>query len=260
MHRLAADLRGLNLARYPAVLVHASFKGLGLSGGSPAAVVAALVEAAGDATTLLFPTFTYSPEHGPECPPVINLATTPCCTGAIPEASRHFPGSVRSLHPTHSVTAVSGPNPGWWASGHELGESPCDQHSPFSKVSAQGGLILLLGGVSNDSNTTLHHIEELAGVPYHLQPSKTQGAVYSPSEGLISVVNRLHQWGWERDFRRPDAQLLASGVMRAVRVGGGSALLIDALRLRDTLLPVLRQDPLYLLAESARGRFLADCS
>lgn len=260
MHRVAADLRRLCLARYPAVLVHASFRGLAATGGSPAMVVDALVQAAGDGTTLLFPTFTYSPQHGPQHPPEMDVATTPCCTGAIPEASRHVPGGVRSLHPTHSVTALSGPRPAWWVAGHERGDSPCDRHSPFSRLVTEGGLILLLGGVTSDSNTTLHHLEELAGVPYHLQPDATLGVVRTRSGEAVTVANRLHQWGWERDFRRPDAQLLASGVMTQARVGGGGAVLIEASRLCDELLPVLHRDPLYLLTGQARERFLAGSS
>ena len=196
----------------------------------------------------------------PCTPPEMDVAATPCCTGAIPEASRYVSGSLRSLHPTHSVTALSGPRPAWWVAGHERGDSPCDRYSPFCRLVDEGGLILLLGGVTSDSNTTLHHIEELAEVPYHLQPSRTRGTVYTPSGGVVTVVNHLHRWGWERDFRRPDAQLLASRIMRIARVGGGTALLIDALKLRDALLPVLLRDPLYLLTGSARGHFLADYS
>lgn len=257
MDSVSADLSRLELWRHPAVLTHASFKGIASTSGGPADVVQALVDAGEGRTTMLFPTLTYSPDHGPTHPPTMDVASSPCCTGAIPEAARLAPGSHRSLHPTHSITAIGGPDPEGWVADHEHGRSPCDAHSPLARLITRGGLILLLGGVTSDSNTTFHCLEELAGVPYHLQREVTLGTVTTSDGRTVVVPNRLHRWGWERDFRRPDALLIRRGVLRRARVGAGVATLIDAAGLREVLLPILLRDPLHLLTAEARARAMS---
>ncbi len=151
MSLLVDQLGGLGLLDHPAVLVHSSLKGLGLTehGGpvfSPAEVIEQLMTAAGSDTTVLFPTLTYSPDHGPTSPPHTDLRHAAALTGAIPEAGRLAAGRHRSLHPTHSVAALGGGDPGRWVAGHERTSSPCGVGSPYARLIEEGGAILLLGG------------------------------------------------------------------------------------------------------------------
>lgn len=244
----------LGLAQWPAVLFHSSFKGVRGTFDSPLATVAGLVAAAPE-TTMLFPTFSFDEQHGPQNPPSMDVASTPSCVGAIPDASRAVPGGRRSLHPTHSVLAI-GPEATTWAAGHETGASPCDQASPFQRLVDARGAIVLLGGVTHDSNTTLHWLEELLGVPYHLQPEPTVGVVHTAS-GDVEVCNRLHQWGWDRDFDRVEPVLLEAGAQRNIEVDGATARIIDAHGLAEVLRPIVTSDPLFLLTADARERFEA---
>lgn len=257
MKTLRHDLSSLGLDRFSAVLVHSSFKGLGLSDAQPSDVVNALAEAAGGQTSVLFPTLTYSADDGPTNPPRMDVLRTPCRTGAIPEASRTATGAVRSWHPTHSVTAVGGRAPQHWTQGHEAGSSPCDESSPYARLIREHGAILLLGGVTHDSNTTLHCLEELAGVAYHLQPELTTASVVDSSGVEHTVNNRLHQWGWERDFCVVEPLLTSRGAQENFRIGASRAALIDATAMAELLLDVLRRDPLYLLTSEARARWEA---
>jgi aminoglycoside 3-N-acetyltransferase len=86
-----------------------------------------------------------------------------CWTGRIPETARLRPDARRSLHPTHSVVAL-GAQATRYASNHERSSTPCDVWSPYHRLIDERGKILLLG-VSQQSNTMLHCLEELAGVP-----------------------------------------------------------------------------------------------
>ena len=263
MSLLVDQLGGLGLLDHPAVLVHSSLKGLGLTehGGpvfSPAEVIEQLMTAAGSDTTVLFPTLTYSPDHGPTSPPHTDLRHAAALTGAIPEAGRLAAGRHRSLHPTHSVAALGGGDPGRWVAGHERTSSPCGVGSPYARLIEEGGAILLLGGVSSDSNTTLHCLEELAQVPYHLQSDLSAGEVVDFDGTTVEVPNRLHLWGWDRWFTRADPELRAAGLWRQAQVGASTAVLIDAAALAGVLLPRLSQNPLYLLTEQAAHRFRAD--
>lgn len=256
---LTTGLRELGIAPGDVVVVHTSMKGLGHIDGGPDAVIQALLQAVGEEGTVLFPTLTGSEEDGPDHPPAIDLGTTPCArfVGIVPEAARRHPGAVRSIHPTHSVVAL-GANRKQWTNGHENGESPCDQASPYCRLMEHGGKILLLGGVTQNSNTSLHCLEELAGVPYHLHDGFSDGRVLLPDGTDVIVRNRLHQWaeGYgdhnrQRDFTLANEPLIAAGAQRSRRIGPSESTRIDAGIMRDVLVPILKRDPFFLLQPPA---------
>lgn len=254
---LTAHLRDLGLMAGDVVLVHSSMRGLGHVEGGPGVVIDALLTVVGDEGTILFPTLTGSKNDGPEHPPSIDRVSTPCApwVGIMPETARQRADAVRSIHPTHSVTAL-GANRESWTQGHERGASPCDRASPYYRLMELGGKILLLGGVTHESNTSLHCIEEIAGVPYHLQPEFTDGRVSLPNGERVVVPNRLHLWqnryselDLERDFTLAVAPLIAAGAQRSHRIGRTESTLIDAGAMRDVLIPLLQRGPLFLLKQ-----------
>lgn len=252
---LTADLHRLGLKAGVDVLVHSSLSRLGCVVGGAAAVIDALVDVVAPGGTVLFPALTGTDRDGPASPPTLYVRDTPCRAGRIPETARHYPGAVRSLHPTHSVVAL-GAAAARYAAGHEHGATPCDEHSPYFRLIADGGFILLLG-VTQASNTTVHCLEELAAVPYHLQPTPTNGVVIDVLGRRHIVRNRLHLWGWQRDFPTIDAPLLSLGAERIGRVGRAGARLVHAGKMASVLLPFLRDDPFYLLTAEARRSWAA---
>lgn len=253
---LQSGLHEFGLTAGDVVLVHTSMKGLGAVDGGADAVIDALLTVVGETGTLLFPTLTGSADDAPGNPPVIDLASTPCApwVGVMPEVARNRAGAMRSVHPTHSVVAL-GANQEHWTTGHEFGHSPCDESSPYFRLMSEGGKILLLGGVDHNSNTSLHCIEEIAAVPYHLQDEVTDGIVTLPTGEQRIVSNRLHLWrnrysylNLLREFNNVVAPLTAAGAQSTATIGPSVSTLIDAAAMRDVLLPVLKQDPLFLLS------------
>ncbi len=91
-------------------------------------------------------------------------------------------------------------------------------------------------------------------MPHHLQDAPTEGVVVLPDGTEVIVRGRLPLWGWNRDFERVADPLLAAGVQRNGRVGDGTAVLVEAHGYLDVLVPLLRADPTYLLAEHERAR------
>ncbi|MCD6291732.1 MAG: AAC(3) family N-acetyltransferase [Anaerolineae bacterium] len=253
---ITRDLRALGLQPGDDVLVHSSLSSLGWVDGGAETVIDALLAAVSPGGTVLMPALTGSPEDGPDNPPHMDVRHTPCATwiGRVPETFRRRPEARRSLHPTHSVTAI-GERAGWYTAGHELCDTPCGPGSPYVRLMDHDGYILLLG-CTQESNTSLHAIEELANVPYHLQEKATDAIVIDENGREIIVRGRLHQWGWERCFSRVDEPLRKAGVMREGRVGQAHTRLISARGLREVILPLLQADPLYLLTDEARERFL----
>src|SRR5215217_3075735 len=91
---LAHDLRAIGLRRGDVVLVHSSYRSLGID--HPDTLIQALIEAIGATGTLLLPALSYR-----QTPPTVhNTLTTPSCVGFLAEYFRTRPGPQRSLHLT----------------------------------------------------------------------------------------------------------------------------------------------------------------
>jgi aminoglycoside 3-N-acetyltransferase len=84
------------------LLVHSSLRSVGPIEDGPGALIDALLEITGSEGTLAMPAFNYR-RYLPL--PHFDARTTPGRTGALTEIFRKRPESLRSLHPTHSVTA-----------------------------------------------------------------------------------------------------------------------------------------------------------
>jgi aminoglycoside 3-N-acetyltransferase len=230
--------------------VHSSLRSLGWVEGGALTVIAALRDAVAPGGTVLLPTLTGTAQDGPAHPPAFDPRTTPCWTGTIPETGRRLPDAVRSRHPTHSVAAL-GPASVQLTRGHEYSPTPCAADSPYGRLANHGGYILLLGA-GHQSNTSMHMVEELAAVPYHLQEQPVRARVARDDGQWEEIVTRLHLWRWHRDFPGVEPLLRAAGAQRDGQVGQAHCRLVDARAMRDLLVPMLRRDPLTLLSPDAR--------
>ncbi|MEU1289715.1 AAC(3) family N-acetyltransferase [Kitasatospora sp. NPDC005856] len=157
-----------------ALIVHSSLSSLGRVEGGAAAVVASLREAVGPGGTVAAPTFTSdtvrdpAPGHGgPLSPEVAELrravplfhSELPSATGAVAEALRALPESLRSTHPQVSVAAV-GAHAREVTARRSLGFA-VGRESPFGALHDLGGYVLLVG-VGHNRNSFLHYAETFA--------------------------------------------------------------------------------------------------
>jgi aminoglycoside 3-N-acetyltransferase len=247
LDRIVHDLRRLGLAAGDHVLVHSSLSRIGnVEGGAPT-VICALRAAVGPEGTVLFPALSGRADLSPENPPDFDARNTPAIgIGVIPETARLSPGAKRSLNPTHSVVAF-GPKAAWFTMGHEQCETPCGPGSPYDKLTQVGGRILLLG-CDHNSNTSLHMIEELAGVAYHMIPGSAEFEILDLQGDRLTIRARFHSWASARNFNVIEPVLVEKGVQVNGTVGLAEARLIDAKAMRDLVLEMLVADPTCLLA------------
>lgn len=162
INQIAEDLKALGLPEGSVLLVHSSLSSLGQIEGGPESVIQGLLKALGPEGTLLFPTLSYKLVN--EQQPVFDVEQTGSNIGAINEYFRKREGTIRSIHPTHSV-AGTGKLAGEILSGHEEDNTPCGPHSPFHKLKNYPSFLLMLG-CSLYPNTSFHAIEEVIGTPY----------------------------------------------------------------------------------------------
>jgi aminoglycoside 3-N-acetyltransferase len=236
----------MGIKKNDSVLIHSSLSSFGYVKGGEAAVVNALSRTVGEDGLVIFPTLTGKDTDSPAHPPVFDVMETPCWTGRIPEFARHLPQALRSLHPTHSV-AVIGSRKENMVSGHETGDSPCDSKSPYYKNAMWGGYIMLVG-VDQESNTTVHCCEEMAKVPYHLQKEKTTMKLKDYKGNEVTVINRLHDWGKpETDFNKIECILETNNAIKKYKVGNSTIRLIKAGEMLDVVVNKLIKEPYYML-------------
>lgn len=248
---IVAGLRAIGLPSGSVALVHSSLRSFGTVVGGAATVVQALVEAVGPDGTAMVPTLTGSEALGPNNPPVFDVRRTPSWTGRIPETFRVRPDARRSLHPTHSVAAI-GCLADFMLHDHELSATPCGADTPYGRLaSCEKGFVVFLG-VGLQSNTMMHHAEEMAAVPYHMQPDPVLATVTDRDGRSRRVWLWLHSYeGGERDFCRPEAYFLAKGIERVGRIGNCTVKILKAQAMIEYVLERLRADPNYLLARDA---------
>ncbi|HWT75014.1 MAG TPA: AAC(3) family N-acetyltransferase [Mobilitalea sp.] len=244
--KLTDQFRRIGLKPGDTVLVHSSLRSFGYVEGGALTVIEALMNTISDKGTLIVPTLTGRREDSAACPPVFDVFRTKCWTGTIPETLRNMEGALRSLHPTHSVTAI-GSQKEFVTSEHEKSLSPCDKQSPYYKNAQSKGYIML-AGVDQESNTSIHSCEEIAGVPYHLQQNAFEINITGYDGKEITVINRLHNWEKPAtDFNKLDQLFEMNGIMKKYKVGNSLIRLINAYEMFEFTIDILINNPYFLL-------------
>jgi aminoglycoside 3-N-acetyltransferase len=202
---IVQGLAALGIGAGDALLLHSALSSLGrVEGGAPT-VVEAFLDVLGPTGTLVVPTL-------PDGTQPFAPETSPSMVGLLTEVVRQWPGAVRSRHPTHAVAAI-GAQARYLTDGHEL-TLPCGPDSPYGKLGALRGWVLLLG-VDQDRNTTWHTAETIADVAY-LQTMTVQVA---QADGSVRSVALPKSPGGHRAFIGLDRPLREAGLLKLGRVG-----------------------------------------
>ena len=161
---VAAALRECGLATGDACFMQAAMSAFGSFEDGPGTVVRALESVVGEEGLIAMPAY---PLTGPAIEhlasdPVFDVRSTPSRMGAISEAFRRAPGSLRSLHPTHS-TCARGPGAEAIVAGHESAPAPFGEGTPFPRIVERDALQLFFG--CGTGAITMYHSFECARVP-----------------------------------------------------------------------------------------------
>lgn len=240
---LTHDLRAIGLRRGDVILVHSSYRSLGIDHHET--LIQALIQTIGRTGTLLLPALSYR-----QTPPTVhNTLTTPSCVGFLTEYFRTRLGTQRSLHPTHSVCAI-GARVGELLSDHGNDTTPCGTRSPFHKLLHCDGKILMLG-CGLRPNTTMHAIEEYAQPPYLFGEPLTYTLTNAVGITFEKTYTPHDFTGFAQRYNRV-AALLDEHQLVSGRVGAAAAYLIDAQALYQQALVQLRRDPFFFVEQETK--------
>lgn len=246
---LAAALRAAGVRAGGVLMVHTRMSALGWVVGGADTVVLALLDALGEAGTLVaytswehdaFEIAEWSEQRRAAYrrePPTFDPFRSPAWTGVgrVPERLRTWPGARRSAHPLASVAAL-GPGAAWLVAEHRL-EDAYGATSPFARLVERGAQILLLGAPL-ETLTILHHAEALARVA-RKRRVRFPARVWTPTgttDVEIDVLDAAHgAFAYEAVFPNgPDAfeaiarLALAAGIGRQTSVASAASYVFES--------------------------------
>ena len=240
--QIANDLKALGLREGGVLLVHASLRSLGKVPGGAETVVRGLLRALGEDGTLLMPALSYAYIHVDN--PVFDVLNTSSCVGALPEYFRTRPGTIRSVHPTHSVSGV-GAKAESLLKEHYLDTTPCGEHSPFRRLREVKGQILFLG-CGLRPNTSMHAVEEIVNPPYLLGDPIDYRIILAPGKEIKMRVRR-HNFGiWGQRYDRLGPLLDENGLKKG-KVLEATVDLVDCEQMWERALAALKKEPFFFV-------------
>jgi aminoglycoside N3'-acetyltransferase len=182
---IVQTLRDLELSTGDVVCVHSSFSSLGYVEGGPGTLIEAIEEVVGTSGTIMMPTFSMGSSMLSylESGEVFDVCKTPSKVGAVTETFRKWPGVIRSLHPTNSVSA-KGPMANELLAGHQHSIRPFGLETPFGRLASLGGKILM---INTHIHSFLHHVQDLVDFP-NLYLDGTRKAKVLDDKGVESTI------------------------------------------------------------------------
>ena len=248
--RLKKDLAELGLIPGDVVMLHSSLRSLGYVEGGARTVIEAIYEMISPGGTLIVPTY-YQPGGS-------ILATCKMegyyfdprkhgtGLGALPAAFLNFPGVQRSIHPTHSVSAV-GSKAKYVTESHHLASSIFGRLSPWDRCTELGGKILGLG-ISMGPVTFYHMLEdmELSKFPLPVRMKETYRIPCKDWLGnnILVPVTPLDPEYAKRRIDTPGRkdlrdymwrEFISAGLLKVGKVGEGKAWIASAKEFYDHL-------------------------
>lgn len=228
------------------VIVHGSISSFGQVKGGADTIIGAICAMA---KKVIMPSFTYqtmvTPLDGPENNGMIygispnlnlmaeiytnNLPVDPSI-GELAERFRSHPQAKRSTHPILSFTAIN----------MDIGldkQSVIDPLSPIGFASENKGWVLLLG-VSQSANTSIHYAEKLAGRKQFIRWALTEDGVVECA-GMPGCSNGFDS-----------ASKMIEGFTRKVNVNGSLIQAIPLNFLIHSVQSALAKDPFALLCDN----------
>ena len=218
-------LERIGIKHNDTVLIHTSMRSIGEVEGGCDGLIDAFASYLTDGLFLV-PTHTWS--NIGKNQPIYDVSATEPCIGALPTVAAFRKDGVRSLHPTHSLSAF-GKRAAEFVKGEELATSPCFEGGVWRRLYDEKAKILLIG-VGLNRNTFIHAIDEMIDLPDRLA-EPIQLTVIDYDRNRYSLTYRKHgkNTGSENFevYRKP---LEALGALKNDRLGNATIGIFDAVR------------------------------
>lgn len=243
---LENQLKKIGVRAGDSLLVHSSLSKIGFVAGGADTVIRAIENVLGENGTLLMPSFPAKGRNKDylESGAVFDSRITPSAMGIITETFRKMKGVKRSLHPTDPVCA-KGPLAAFYTDTHFGQLTPYTVHSPFRKLAAKGGKILMLGTTLNGAGTSLHCLEDaITDFTYPVYDEKIfEVDVIDENGNRKTMRTKVHNpaWSVKRNCDALKPLFEKEGVLINGKIGEAAVMLLDAKKMLDVMLHSYRE-------------------
>jgi len=242
---VAAACKAAGIDASDVVMFHSSLSSMGDVVGGPNTVIDGFLEAVGPTGTVCVPTLWWFVADPPMLLEDWDIDTSPSYPGAITEAFRQRPDSVRSNNPTHSISAIGARAVELTADHGAGGLRPCVfGETAFAAVSPWQRLYdwnaaYCFVGVDFTVNTMGHFCESLF-VERALERSLPGGRV-----ALEERVARWQKPGVypRHSFQAMGDRLTSMGLVRLARVGSATLRCVRTTDMVRSILAILEAEP-----------------
>jgi aminoglycoside 3-N-acetyltransferase len=224
------------------LFVHSSFDRFTGFVGKVTDVNLTLLESVGTTGTVVMPTLPFSGTAVDyvSSGAVFDARKTPSRMGLLTELFRRHQGTVRSVHPTHSVAAF-GTLAEQLTAGHHLAKTPCGEGTPYGHLLDAGGQILFMG-TDISVMTFFHHVEEKLEPLLPFSPFTRDTFVLHSRDmkgNLLTTETRLFdpRWSRKRNLNKLIPFLKRHRVWNEFKVGRLTLILLSA----DAVLSTCRE-------------------
>jgi len=248
--QIIQDLTNLGIAPGDIVYVHSSLRSVGPIDGGAEALLDCFLTVLGEDGTLAVPTHTLNYVNFRH--EAFDAANTPTYLGILTEIVRKHPKAFRSANPTHSSAAI-GKKAEWLTANHDM-SNPLGYESPLHRVYRENGKILLLG-VDQKTNTSLHLVESIAGLAYtdmHYEASWGSACEYIDADGSIQTVDATTFPGCSSGFNAMGERLMDKNLVRCGNIGNAPCQLMQAKDMVNEALNAVRETPDFLLCKNEK--------
>lgn len=238
------QLEDLGLNKNDKFVVHTSLKAIGEMEEGAKTLFDAFKEVISDEGTVMAPGLSYINVNKEN--PIFDVLNTPVCVGAFPEFFRKQEGVIRSIHPTHSISAY-GKDSEALTKNHILDTTPAGENSPLRLLSKCKGKILMLGcGLC--PNTSMHSVEELCPPEYLFEDEKIEYTLIDYDGNKHIALHTPHNFCNVKAQRYDRiVDFLKGDEVREGVVGNTKAYLIDSESMFSKCSKVLKDNPYYFV-------------
>ncbi len=211
------------------VIIHTSMRSLGGVEGGCDGLIDAFTSYLSDGLFII-PTHTWATVGSKT--DTYEVKTSIPCIGALPTVAISRRDGVRSLHPTHSMTAF-GKRAKEFLKGEEKATSPCQIGGAWARLYDEGAKILLIG-VGLERNTYIHAVDEMIDVPERLGTPREVKIIGYNGERYETTF-RPHARNTSTYFPNYEKPFVALGAYTKSKLGDATVGICDARKATEIL-------------------------
>lgn len=238
---LIKDIEQTGIRKNGTLLIHSSMKAVGLVEGGGDTVLDAFIDYMKEGL-LLFPTHSWSNENLRDG--IYDPKTEASCVGILPNLFMKRAGAIRSMHPTHSVTAMGSMGQSYVLRDSNV-RTPCPRNGCFGGLYDEEAQLLFLGATLK-TNTFIHSIEEWLNIPDRINAQSRKIKLLF-EDGDIRENDFYGHYSTRGDVSKNYDKLLVPmihmGIAKEVKIGNAVSYVVEVKPMADWVVGLLKKNP-----------------